>query len=258
MSQNKFIVCWDVETTGLNPKEDFMIQLAVSKFSKETMEIVESKKWYVKPAHNYTISPQAQAVHGLTKEFIEANGVYFKELAPEFFKMIEDADLLTYNGNTFDIKFLNEECKRWGLPLPIIGKNFYDAFAMECRFHPRNLSAVYKTYTGKDLEGAHDALADVHATIDVFKYQLQTQGVTFDEIDTWQENNLLTPDGSIRNAAAAGEELRIVFAVGKYKDSEFMEISKKDPNYIKWYMENIASDYTKEVLRKYYIANRNK
>lgn len=258
MSKNKFIVCWDVETTGLNPKEDFMIQLAVSKFSKETMEIVESKKWYVKPAHNYTISPQAQAVHGLTKEFIEANGVYFKELAPEFFKMIEDADLLTYNGNTFDIKFLNEECKRWNLPLPIVGKNFYDAFAMECRFHPRNLSAVYKTYTGKDLEGAHDALADVHATIDVFKHQLQTQGVTFDEIDTWQENNLLTPDGSIRNAAAAGEPIKIVFAVGKYKDSEFMEISKKDPNYIKWYMENIASDYTKDVLRKYYIANRNK
>lgn len=258
MSKNKFIVCWDVETTGLNPKEDFMIQLAVSKFSKETMEIVESKKWYVKPAHNYTISPQAQAVHGLTKEFIDANGVYFKELAPEFFKMIEDADLLTYNGNTFDIKFLNEECKRWGLPLPIVGKNFYDAFAMECRFHPRNLSAVYKTYTGKDLEGAHDALADVHATIDVFRHQLQTQGVTFDEIDTWQENNLLTPDGSIRNAAAAGEPLKIVFAVGKYKDSEFMEISKKDPNYIKWYMENIASDYTKDVLKKYYIANRNK
>lgn len=258
MSKNKFIVCWDVETTGLNPKEDFMIQLAVSKFSKETMEIVESKKWYVKPAHNYTISPQAQAVHGLTKEFIDANGVYFKELAPEFFKMIEDADLLTYNGNTFDIKFLNEECKRWSLPLPIVGKNFYDAFAMECRFHPRNLSAVYKTYTGKDLEGAHDALADVHATIDVFKHQLQTQGVTFDEIDTWQENNLLTPDGSIRNAAAAGEPLKIVFAVGKYKDSEFMEISKKDPNYIKWYMENIASDYTKDVLKKYYVANRNK
>jgi DNA polymerase-3 subunit epsilon len=258
MSKNKFIVCWDVETTGLNPKEDFMIQLAVSKFSKETMEIVESKKWYVKPAHNYTISPQAQVVHGLTKEFIEANGVYFKELAPEFFKMIEDADLLTYNGNTFDIKFLNEECKRWGLPLPIVGKNFYDAFAMECRFHPRNLSAVYKTYTGKDLEGAHDALADVHATIDVFRHQLQTQGVTFDEIDTWQENNLLTPDGSIRNAAAAGEPLKIVFAVGKYKDSEFMEISKKDPSYIKWYMENIASDYTKNVLQKYYATNRNK
>lgn len=258
MSQNKFIVCWDVETTGLNPKEDFMIQLAVSKFSKETMEIIESKKWYVKPAHNYTISPQAQAVHGLTKEFIEANGVYFKELAPEFFKMIEDADLLTYNGNTFDIKFLNEECKRWGLPLPIVGKNFYDAFAMECRFHPRNLSAVYKSYTGLDLEDAHDALADVNATIEVFKNQIIKHSVTFDEIDTWQENNLLTPDGSIRNTAAAGEELRIVFAVGKYKDSEFMEITKKDPNYIKWYMENIASDYTKNVLSKYYAKNRNK
>lgn len=256
MSQNKFIVCWDIETTGLNPKEDFMIQLAVSKFSKDTFEIVDSKKWYIKPAHNYTISPQAQEVHGLTKEFIDANGVYFKEISSAFFSMIEDADLLTYNGNTFDIKFLNEECKRWGLPLPIDGKNFYDAFSMECRFNPRNLSAVYKKYTGVDLEDAHDALADVNATIEVFKHQIQSQGVSFDEIDTWSENNLLTPDGSIRNAGSPGEEIRIVFAVGKYKDSEFMDITKKDPGYIKWYMENVASDYTKKVLSEYYKKHR--
>ena len=66
MVQNKYIVCWDVETTGLNPKEDFIIQLAVAKFSKDTYEVIKSKKWYIKPAHQYTISPQAQEVHGLT------------------------------------------------------------------------------------------------------------------------------------------------------------------------------------------------
>ena len=257
MTHNKFIVCWDVETTGLNPKEDFIIQLAVSKFSKETMAVVESKIWIVKPAHQYTISPQALAVHGITRDIIELEGIYFKDIAPIFFKMIEDADLLTYNGNTFDIKFLNEECKRWGLSLPIIDKNFYDAFAMECRFHPRNLSAVYKSYTGKDLEDAHNALADVNATIEVFKNQMSTFNITFDEIDTWEENKLLTPDGSIRNAAAPGEEMMIVFAVGKYKDSEFMDVTKKDPGYIKWFMENVASDYTKNILGKYYKKNRN-
>ena len=258
MSSNKFIVCWDVETTGLNPKEDFIIQLAISKFSKESMEIVGSKKWIIKPAHQYTISPQALAVHGITKDIIEREGIFFKDVAPEFFEMIENSDLLTYNGNTFDIKFLNEECKRWGLTLPIEGKNFYDAFAMECRFHPRNLSAVYKSYVGTELDNAHDALADVNATIEVFKNQIRRHNVTFDEIDTWTENNLLTPDGSIRNSAAPGEELKIVFAVGKYKDSEFMDVARKDPNYIKWYMENVASDYTKNVLSKYYKKNRNK
>ena len=254
---NKFIVCWDVETTGLNPKEDFILQLAATKFAKDTFERIESKKWYIKPAHNYTISPQAQAVHGLTKEFIDANGIYFKEVASEFFKMIEDADLLTYNGNSFDIKFLNEECKRWNLQLPITGKKFYDSFAMECRFTPRNLSAVYKNYTGEELQDAHDALADVNATVTVFQKQFEKHELTYDMIDTWTENNLLTPDGTIRNAGAPGDDLVIVFAVGKYKDSEFMQVAKTDPGYIKWYMENLASDYTKSVLANYYRLHRN-
>jgi DNA polymerase-3 subunit epsilon len=256
MTQNKYIVCWDVETTGLNPKEDFIIQLALAKFKKDTYEITEQKKWYIKPAHQYTISPSAQAVHGLTKEFIEENGIYFKEIASEFFEIIRDADLLTYNGNSFDVKFLYEECKRWNLELPISDKVFYDAFSMECRFNPRNLSSVYKNYTGKDLEDAHDALVDVMGTITVFERQMKFHKLEYDEIDNWQENSLLSPDGTIRNAAAPGEELKIVFAVGKYKDSEFMEVTKKDPSYIKWYMENMASQYSRKILADYYKKHR--
>jgi DNA polymerase-3 subunit epsilon len=256
MAQNKYIVCWDIETTGLNPKEDFIIQLALAKFKKDTYEITEQKKWYIKPAHQYTISPSAQAVHGLTKEFIEENGIYFKEIASEFFEIIRDADLLTYNGNSFDVKFLYEECKRWNLELPINDKVFYDSFSMECRFSPRNLSSVYKNYTGKDLEDAHDALVDVMGTITVFERQMKFHKLEYDEIDNWQENSLLSPDGTIRNAAAPGEELKIVFAVGKYKDSEFMEVTKKDPNYIKWYMENMASQYSRKILADYYKKRR--
>lgn len=258
MEQNKYIVCWDVETTGLNPKEDFIIQLAAVKFDKCTFEEIASRKWYIKPAHVYTISPSAQAVHGLTKEFIDANGVYFKDISEDFFDLIKDADLLTYNGNTFDVKFLNEECKRWGIELPIYGKRFYDSFAMECRFHPRNLSQVYKNYTEKELEDAHDAFNDVRATLEIFKHQLKKFNLNYTDIDNWSENNLLTPDGTIRNAGAPGEPLRIVFAVGKYKDSEFMDITKKDPGYIKWYMENLASNYTRKILSNYYAKYRNK
>lgn len=253
---NKYIVCWDVETTGLNPKEDFIIQLSAIKFEKETNKVIDDYSWFIKPPHKYEISQSAINVHGLTKEFIDNNGVYFRDIASLFFDMIKDADLLTYNGNTFDIKFLYEECKRWGLELPVADKKFYDAYSMECRFSPRNLSAVYKKYTGKDLEGAHNAMNDVKATMEVFIKQLETNDLTYEIINEYQENSLLTPDGTIRNAATPGEDLRIVFAVGKYKDSEFMDITKKDPGYIKWYMENLASNYTKNILKKYYKQYR--
>ena len=253
---NKFILAWDVETTGLNPKEDFIIQLAAVRFDKETNTFMDGKKWYIKPAHVYTISPKAEEVHGLSKEFIEANGAHFKDVAPEFFAMMEDADLLTYNGNSFDIKFLYEECKRWEIQFPVVNKRCYDAFSMECRLNPRNLSAVYKKYTGEDLDGAHDALNDVIATCKVFLAQMEQNGFTYDDIDGWNENNLLTPDGTIRNAASPGEDMKIVFAVGKYKDSEFMEITRKDPSYIKWYMENLASNHTQKILKEYYSKHR--
>ena len=249
---SKYILAWDVETTGLNAKEDFIIQLAAARFDKETGAFIDGKKWYIKPAHNYTINPKAQEVHGLTKEFIDANGIYFKDVAPTFFSMMGDADLLTYNGNTFDIKFLYEECKRWNIDMPIFGKKFYDAYAIECKMTPRDLSTTYKKYMGEELENAHDALSDVVATGKVFFAQQEMYGLKYDDIDNWDENNLLTPDGSIRKSYNG----TIIFAVGKYRDSEYMEICRKDPGYIKWFMENVASNYTQNILREYYAKNR--
>ena len=45
------IVCYDVETTGLSTKDDFIIQLSALKFNPETFETIEEKDWYVKPIH---------------------------------------------------------------------------------------------------------------------------------------------------------------------------------------------------------------
>ena len=81
---NNYIVAYDVETTGLNPKEDFIIQLAMIKFEKVTFEVVSKKNWYIKPAHKYTINPQAQEKHGISKEWLDENGVYLKDIITAF------------------------------------------------------------------------------------------------------------------------------------------------------------------------------
>jgi hypothetical protein len=104
---------------------------------------------------------------------------------------------------------------------------------------------------GVDMQGAHDAASDVLATIDIFREQLRTQGVTLNDISNWNENKLLSPDGSIRDAAAPGEPRRIVFTIGKYKDSEFYKVCKEDPSYIRWWADNVASNYTRKVCREY-------
>ena len=248
---NMFLCAYDVETTGLSKQHDFIIQLSCIKLDKETMNEVGRRDWYIKPAHAYTIDPKATEVHGLTKEFIEANGKTIKEIADDFLSFIDGCDFLTYNGNTFDIQFLYKDFGMFGYDLKLEDRKFYDAYAMECKFRPRTLSYIYSDYTGKILDGAHNAIKDVEATIEVFKKQMEIYvDNSWNEAGKMQENQLLTPDGSIRMPNP--ENGNIVFAHGKYKDAEFMEIYKKDPSYVKWFMENVASNYTKNVLRKYY------
>ena len=125
---------------------------------------------------------------------------------------------------------------------------------METRLSPRTLSSVYEKYTGEYLTDAHNSLADVKATIDIFKSQYD---IIEDNIDDWPENQLLSPEGSIRNAANPNEPTYYVFNMGKYKDCEFMDICKKDPQYIKWFRDKVASPYTWRLLSKYYKEHRN-
>lgn len=253
----KNIACFDIEATGLSVKDDYIIQLAASKLDGSTFDIIEDKMWYVKPIHNYMISDGAFETHHLTKEFIESNGIPWPEVADEFLNFINDCDILSYNGNRFDIRILYKDLQLIGKDIDM-NRKFYDSYAMECRFIPRDLSTIYKKYTGKDLDNAHDALADVHATIDVFKCQFDTYKLTREEIDSFEENELITPDGSIRNSAKPGEPKNLVFGFGKYKDAEFMSICQMDPSYIDWFMKKIASDYTKQILRQYYKEKKRK
>ena len=249
------IICYDVETTGLNPKEDYIIQLSIIKMDGSALPEFKEKdrrNWYIKPAHAYTINPDAEKVHGISKDFLEKNGVLIKDIIKDFDEFIKDCDFLSYNGNTFDIKFLHKDFSTFGYDIFNTNRKYFDSYSMESRFTPRTLTAVYNKYTGETLEGAHDALNDVIGTCKVFAGQLKRYDLNINDILDWPENNLLSPEGSIRNASTADSPVVIVFSRGKYKDSDVADICKKDPSYIKWFFENVASAATKSVIREYY------
>ena len=249
----KNIVCYDVETTGLSIKNDYIIQLSMIKFNPETFEKIDSRNWYIKPIHAYTIDPGAAEKNGLTKEFIEANGVNLKDICEEIIKFFDDCDVLSYNGNNFDINFLCKDMELCGYEFSLEGRIFYDAMRIYKELHPSTLVAVYKQYTGKELEGAHNALCDVEATIEVFKHEIQQEQLTYDELNSKEYNHVLSPEGSIQRLDSGD----IIFRIGKYKDSEFLDVYKKDPMYINWFGDNVASKYTKKVLNNYVKEKRN-
>lgn len=253
----KNIVCYDVETTGLSTKEDYIIQLAAVKFDRNFRQL-DSYTTYVIPPHAYKIDARAEETHHITREIIESEGRPLKEVAQKFTKFCEGCDLLSYNGNRFDIKFIYKDFLLVGIEFPLDGRVFYDAMSIETVVNPRTLSVVYKNYTGDDARDAHNAFADVHMTMEVFKSQVIHHGLNLEELAQWKENQLVTPDGTIRDVSKNGEEPCLVFNIGKYRDTEFMKTCELDPGYIKWFMQNIASNYTIKKLREYYKINRNK
>ena len=247
------IVAFDVETTGTDTSKDAIIQLAAVKFDKDFNRL-DSYCCYVKPMEDFEIAPGALEKHGLTKEFILDNGMPSNGVMEVFNAFCKDCDMLSYNGNTFDIKFIDKEMKAAGIEFSL-DRVFYDSMKYEIMLHPRHLENVYKNYTGRDLDDAHNALADVNATIEVFKHQINKfaeQDITLDEIMGFEESQIFDIDGMIKKDGD-----KIFFAKGKYRDIEFMEVARKDQSYIKWFMNNKDfSDHTKNILRNYYITNR--
>lgn len=251
MSKN--IVAFDVETTGLSFTTDYIIQIAAVKFDTD-FNIIDKMKHLVKPIKEFEIAPGALEKHGITKEFILENGEDFKTIAEKFTEFIDGCDMLSYNGKNFDVRMISKDFASVGIRFDI-DRVFYDSMLLESILNPRTLAATYKRYTGEVLVDAHDALADVLATIEVFKHQVdlfESNDCTLDDIMQLEESRIFCVDGMIKQDGD-----NILFAKGKYKDVEFMEVAKKDVSYIKWFMTNPEFDYhTKQTLREYYAKRK--
>lgn len=248
------IVAVDVETTGLSFTEDYIIQLAAVKFDTD-FNVIDEMHDLVIPINEFTITEEAYAKHGFTKDYILAQGKSFREVGPKFNEFIKDCDILTYNGKAFDIRMISKELLSIGINLDI-NRVFYDSYILDVKLNPRTLDAVYKRYTGNDMINAHDALSDVKATIEVFKHQVskfaEIDSYSLDDIMKFEELQVVGFDGMIRR-----EGDLILFNKGKYRNTEFMEVTKKDPQYIKWFMLNNEFDSTtKAICRAYYAKNK--
>ena len=103
----------DTETTGLDPATgDRLVEIA----GVEVLNYIPTGEFY----HTY-IDPErdvpdgAFRVHGLSTEFLKGKPL-FRDVAADFLAFIGDSRLVIHNAE-FDMKFLNAEFKRAGLPL---------------------------------------------------------------------------------------------------------------------------------------------
>ena len=140
---------FDLETTGLDRTKDQIIQFAGIKINTDTHEILETIDEYIKPVGNYSIAIAAYFKHHITAQFLSDKPT-MHEVGPKIEKFFEGVDnILTFNGNGFDIPFLKNELQKYGYNVDFESKNCYDAFLEEKRRNGNTLEDTYKRYKGK-------------------------------------------------------------------------------------------------------------
>ena len=117
------------------------------------------------------ISEEAFRVHGIKPQDL-SNKPVFSQVGQKIYDFIGDADLAGFSSNRFDIPLLMEEFDRIGIDFNVDQRRTIDVQRIFYRMEPRTLSAALKFYTGKKMEDAHNAMADVKATIEILKGQL--------------------------------------------------------------------------------------
>ena len=257
---DKDIVFFDLEATGLNVIRDRIMQVGAIKYFKDGRN-PEELEMLINPG--ILISEEAFNVHGIGPKDV-ANKPTFAQVADKLYNFFGDADLGGYNCTRFDVPMLMEEFVRAGFDFDISNRRIIDMQRIFYKMEPRTLKAALKFYCDKEIEDAHDAMADVRATIDVFKGQLKMyDGVDYVDADQnitsapivndMQALHDFTQDPKsldVTNRLKMNEKGVIVFNFGKYTGQSVKEILGRDKPYYHWIMNKEFSAQVKNIVKK--------
>lgn len=182
---------YDLETSGLNPREDRIMQFAGIRTDENFQQIGEPYNVLVKLSDDTLPSPEAAFITGITPQSTQADGYteaeFCKILQSEIF--IEGTVVIGFNNVRFDDEFIRYT----------LWRNFYDPYEwswkdnrsrwdmldvvrmtralrpegivwpIDAKGNPTNRLELLTKENGIDHFKAHDALSDVEALIAVAK-----------------------------------------------------------------------------------------
>lgn len=236
------VVAFDLETTGLDPREDRIVEFA---FLVLDADLRELDRWHEVVDPQRPIPEEAAQVHGITGEDVDGAPT-FEHLAPVVQGLIDRSALMAYN-HEFDVEFLDAELARAGgsgigEDVPAI-----DPMVHFKRHHPdtsNRLEHAVQHYLDRTLEGAHRAIHDTAAMVDVFRAMQRvhpdldgTLQQAFVEPRDWvdEERKLYEDgDGTVR------------FGFGKHEG----EPVRGNRSYAEWMLEADFPEETKARLRE--------
>lgn len=233
----------DVETTGLKPYSDRIVELSILKVNPDGMQ--EYKSHRVNPG--ISIPTEATSIHGITDADV-ASEPTFSQYAKSIRDFIDGCDISGFNVIGFDLPFIEAEFARAKVEFSRQGRFLVDSQVIYHQRDPRDLAAAYRKYCGKELENAHSAEDDARASAEILDMQLEAYrdlprsvsalcGLCYEmkdnNIDT--EGKFIWLDG----------EATCNFGK-KYRGRKLKELAVHDPSYLRWIA---GSDFSPEVQK---------
>ena len=244
IEMNRPLVVFDIESTGISPRRDRIIELAAVKVMPDGTEV--SKCWLLNPTVH--IPAEATAIHGIADEDVK-DCPTFLEKAKEIFAFFEGCDLSGFNADRFDIPCLEEEFARCAMNFAASRRKHVDVQRIYHRMEPRDLSSAVKFYCGHSLEGAHGAEADAAATLEVLKAQFARTDSNYAQlprnVDALDE--YLVPHDPLnadRNGFFRWKDGEWTINFGKKRGESLKRIMLNEPNFLKWILKG---DFDTEV-----------
>ena len=210
---NRPVVFFDLETTGTNISTDRIVEISMVKLHPDGHVVEKTRR--INP--EMPIPAEATAIH---------------------------------HSNRFDIPLLDAEFERAGVDFDFSKARFIDVQTIYHKKEPRTLVAAYRYYCGAELEGAHGALADTRATMEVLLAQLERYDDLPVEIGPLSEYACANRNVDIAGRLIYDDQNREIINFGKYKGRVAEEVLEKDPGYYSWIMQGDFPRNTKKVFTR--------
>ena len=243
LNLKKPVMFFDLETTGTNITNDRIVEISMIKVFPDGHD--EQRTVRVNPGRH--IPGESTAIHHITDEDV-ADKPLFKQIARQLADSFLGCDIAGFNSNKFDVPMLSEEFARAGVDFDFSRPRFIDVQTIFHKKEQRTLSAAYRFYCDKDLEGAHSANADTRATYEVLMAQLDRYEDLPNDIEALAEYSSQNRNVDLVGRLIYDDKHREVINFGKYKGQLAAEVLAKDPGYFSWIQQGDFPSDTKRAF----------
>jgi len=235
------IVFFDLETTGLDVATARIVEIALVKVYPDNT----SDTFLTRVNPGIPIPAEATNIHGINN-FDVMDKPRFNQIAKDIHLILEDSDLAGYNLLKFDLPLLVNELKRAGINYSTENVRIVDIFSIYKAMERRDLTAAYRFYCNKELVGAHSALKDAQATLEIFGQQLTRYANMPRNLDELHKLSSRRDDRYVdADKKFIWQNGEAAFTFGKFKGQTLRNVVKTDSAYLAWMAQQ---EFSEEVI----------